>query len=100
MINYLAVRKEICDVGYWAVLRELQNETRDPSKAIFDMDNAITFKITDKGFLRSDDRLVAWNEIAGASLLLDWAGGKDSVNNCFSLGGVRCVGADGGWQTR
>ena len=74
MITYLDVRKEICDVGYWAVLRELQNETRDPSKAIFDMDNAITFKITDKGFLRSDDRLVAWNEIAGASLLLDWAG--------------------------
>ena len=89
MINYLAVRKEICDVGYWAVLRELQNETRDPSKAIFDMDNAITFKITDKGFLRSDDRLVAWNEIAGASLLLDWAGGKDSVNNCFAA--VACV---------
>ena len=89
MINYLDVRKEICDVGYWAVLRELQNETRDPSKAIFDMDNAITFKITDKGFLRSDDRLVAWNEIAGASLLLDWAGGKDSVNNCFAS--VVCV---------
>ena len=89
MINYLDVRKEICDVGYWAVLRELQNETRDPSKAIFDMDNAITFKITDKGFLRSDDRLVAWNEIAGASLLLDWAGGKDSVNNCFAA--VACV---------
>ena len=89
MITYLDVRKEICDVGYWAVLRELQNETRDPSKAIFDMENAITYKITDKGFLRSDDRLVAWHEMAGASLLLDWAGGKDSVDNCFAA--VVCV---------
>ncbi len=88
-ITYLDVRKEICDVGYWAVLRELQNETRDPSKAIFDMENAVSFNITDKGFLRSDDILVTWNEMSGASLLLDWAGGKDSVDNCFAA--VVCV---------
>lgn len=88
-ITYLDVRKEICDVGYWAVLRELQNETRDPSKAIFDMENAITFKVTDKGFLRSDDRLVEWKEISGASLLLDWAGGKDNVDNCFAA--IVCI---------
>ena len=89
MITYLDVRKEICDVGYWAVLRELQNETRDPSKAIFDMENAITFRVTDDGFQRSDDRLVRWREMAGASLLLDWAGGKDSVDNAFAA--VVCV---------
>ena len=89
MITYLDVRKEICDVGYWAVLRELQNETRDPSKAIFDMDNAITFKVTDEGFHRSDDRLVTWKEMSGASILLDWAGGKDSVDNAFAA--VVCV---------
>ncbi len=89
MITYLDVRKEICDVGYWAVLRELQNETRDPSKAIFDMDNAITFRVTADGFQRNDDRLVKWREMAGASLLLDWAGGKDSVDNAFAA--VACV---------
>lgn len=84
VINYKQVREEVCDVGYWAVLRELQNSCRDPSKAIFDMDNAVRFDVTEEGLLRSDDRLVAWNQIAGGSVFLDWASGKDSVDNAFA----------------
>ncbi len=84
MITYLDIRKEICNVGYFPVLREFQNSCRDPSKAIFDMENAIYFEITPKGLLRSDDRLVLWKQIAGGSVFLDWAGGKDSQDNAFA----------------
>ncbi len=84
MITYLDVRKEICNVGYFPVLREFQNSCRDPSKAIFDMDNAIHFEITKDGLLRSDDRLVRWRQIAGGSVFLDWAGGKDTQDNAFA----------------
>lgn len=84
VINYRQVREEICDVGYWAVLRELQNSCRDPSKAIFDMENAVKFKVVQDGLLRSDDRLVRWKDIAGGSVFLDWAGGKDSVDNAYA----------------
>lgn len=84
VINYKQVREEVCDVGYWAVLRELQNSCRDPSKAIFDMDNAVRFSVVEDGLFRSDDRLVPWKDIAGGSVFLDWAGGKDSVDNAFA----------------
>ena len=84
MISYVDVRKEICDMGYFPVLRELQNSVRDPSRAIFDMDNAIRFKVTNDGLLRSDGRLVAWKQLVGGSVFLDWAGGKDAVDNCFA----------------
>lgn len=84
VISYLDVRKEVADMGYWAVLRELQNSTRDPSRAIFDMDNAVRFSIKEDGLLRSDERLVRWNQFSGASVFLDWAGGKDSQDNAFA----------------
>lgn len=83
-ITYLDVRKEICDVGYFPVLRELQNSTHDPSQALFDMENAMRFTLSKDGFLRSDNRLVGWAEIAGVTIFLDWAGGKDIVDNCFA----------------
>ena len=83
-ITYYQVRKEICDVGYYAVLRELQNCPHDPSQTIFDMENAIQFTVTDDGLLRSDDRLVRWQQIAGGSVFLDWAGGKDNVDNAYA----------------
>ncbi len=83
-ITYLDVRKEICDVGYFPVLRELQNSTHDPSQALFDMENAMRFTLTTNGLLRSDNRLVSWQEISGATIFLDWAGGKDIVDNCFA----------------
>ena len=84
VITYLDVRKEICDVGYFPVLRELQNSTHDPSQALFDMNNAVRFEKTKDGFLRSDKRLVKWQEMAGATVFLDWAGGKDIADNAFA----------------
>lgn len=84
VISYEDIRKEICDMGYFPVLRELQNSVRDPSRAIFDMDNAVRFKVTSDGLLRSDGRLVAWSQLVGGSVFLDWAGGKDAVDNCFA----------------
>lgn len=84
VIDYKTVRQEVADVGYWAVLRELQNSTRDPSRAIFDMDNAVRFRVTADGLLRSDERMVRWNQLSGGSVFLDWAGGKDSQDNAFA----------------
>ena len=83
-ITYLDVRKEICDVGYYAVLRELQNSTQDPSQALFDMETAIRFEVTKEGFVRSDNRLIKWEEMAGATVFLDWAGGKDLAENAYA----------------
>lgn len=84
VITYLAVRKEICDVGYYPVLRELQNSTHDPSQALFDMTSAMRFEKTKEGFLRADKRLIRWEEMAGATVFLDWAGGKDIADNAFA----------------
>ena len=84
VISYLDIRKEICDVGYYPVLRELQNTTHDPSQALFDMDNAIRFELRNDGMLRNDNRLVAWKNISGATIFLDWAGGKDLADNAFA----------------
>lgn len=84
VITYLAVRKEICDVGYYPVLRELQNSTHDPSQALFDMASAMWFEKTKEGFLRADKRLIRWEEMAGATVFLDWAGGKDIADNAFA----------------
>ena len=84
VIKYLDVRKEICDVGYYPVLRELQNSTHDPSQALFDMGSAIRFEKTREGFLRADKRLIRWQEMAGATVFLDWAGGKDIADNAYA----------------
>lgn len=84
VISYHQVRKDICDEGYFPVLRELQNSTHDPSQALFDMENAVRFDLNNEGFLRSDNRQVAWREISGVTIFLDWAGGKDIADNCFA----------------
>ena len=83
-ITYLQLRKRICDRGYFPTLREYQNSTRDPSRALFDMDTALRFEITQEGFLRSDKVLVKWNEMTGATIFLDWAGGKDIIQNSYA----------------
>ena len=84
MLSYLKIRRLICNEGYISVMRERQNSTRDPSKEIFDMESAIRFKTVENGFLRSDGRLVHWNDIAGAVCFLDWAGGKDAYDSCYA----------------
>ena len=83
-ITYLQVRQEICNVGYYPVLRELQNSTHDPSQALFDIDSAVKFDIVAEGFLRTDKRIVKWQEMAGATVFLDWAGGKDIAENAYA----------------
>ena len=83
-ITYLNVRQEICEKGYYPVLRELQNSTHDPSQALFDMQSAVKFAVVQEGFLRSDKVLVKWNEMVGATVFLDWAGGKDIAENAFA----------------
>ncbi len=84
MLPYLDIRKEICDVGYYPVLRELQNSTHDPDRALFDMKSAIRFEKQKDGFLRSDKIMVEWKEMTGATVFLDWAGGKDIADNCYA----------------
>ncbi len=83
-LKYIDVRKEMCDVGYNSVMRELQNTPVDRRHALFEMDKALRFGLVQEGFLRSDKVLVRWNEISGATVFLDWAGGKDLKENCFA----------------
>ena len=83
-ITYLDIREKICDVGYYPVLREYQNSTHDPSQSLFDMPSALRFKEADEGFLRNDNVLVKWHEMSGATVFLDWAGGKDLADNCYA----------------
>ena len=52
--------------------------------ALFDMENAVTFRVEDNGLRRSDDRLVFWHEIGGFTTYLDSMGGKDSRQNAFA----------------
>ena len=84
MLPYLEIRKMICTDGYSSVMREMQNSTRDPTRETFDMERAIRFSIHEKGLLRSDGDIVHWNDLSGATMFLDWAGGKDSKDNCFA----------------
>lgn len=82
--SYYEVQEAIISDGLYAVMKELQNEPYDPERQIFDMENAVTFEVTDEGLLRSDKRLALWDNIIGASLFLDWAGGKDVADNCYA----------------
>ena len=84
MIPYLEVRKEVADLGYHSVLQELQCDSTSGGQQIFDMENAIRFSVTADGLLRTDDRLVKWGEIAGATVFLDWAGGTDNQRNAYA----------------
>ncbi len=84
MLSYTYIRRLICNDGYIPVMRERQNSTRDPSKEIFNMEKAVRFKITPDGLLRSDGRLVLWSDIAGGTVFLDWAGGKDAYDSCYA----------------
>lgn len=83
-LTYLQLRKKICDDGYFPTLREYQNSTRDPSRSLFDMDTALRFEVVQEGFIRSDKVLVRWEEMTGATIFLDWAGGKDVITNAYA----------------
>lgn len=83
-LSYLKVRKYVIERGYHEVLRELQNIARDPGAALFNMDDAITFRVEENGFRRSDGRLVFWKDIGGFTTYIDTMGGRDSLENSFS----------------
>ena len=83
-LPYITVRKEVVERGYHSVMRELQNDARDPSMALFDMDHAMTCAVTDEGFRRSDGRVVPWHDIGGFTTYLDTMGGRDAVDNSFA----------------
>ncbi|MDE0300352.1 MAG: hypothetical protein OXN17_17075 [Candidatus Poribacteria bacterium] len=83
-ITYLDVRKEICKTSYFSTMRELQNIAVSTEASTFDMENAVRFKVEDRGFLRSDGRLVLWSDITGFTLFLDDAGGKDAEDRSFA----------------
>ena len=83
-LSYLKVRQIVVERGYHFCMRELQNIARDPGMSLFDMENAVTFRIEDDGLRRSDGRLVFWNQIGGFTTYLDSMGGKDSLDNAFA----------------
>jgi len=88
-ISYETIQKALITEGKSAVLKEYQNEL-DAGQFIFDMDNAVRFSASADGLLRSDGRLCKQEDILGASLFLDWAGGKDTLDNCYACA-VLCV---------
>lgn len=82
--TYRSLREKEFDQGRAAILREYQNHPVDRELAIFDMENAVRFTVESDGLLRSDDRLVRWERLSGATIFLDWAGIKESLDNCFA----------------
>ena len=83
-LPYVRVRKEIVERGYHRVMRELQNDARDPAMSLFKMNQAVTFSVTDEGFRRSDGRVVPWHDIGGFTTYLDTMGGRDAVANSYA----------------
>ena len=83
-LPYLRVRKEVVERGYHSVMRELQNDARDPAMALFRMGEAVTFSVTEEGFRRSDGRVVPWHDIGGFTTYLDTMGGRDAVANSYA----------------
>ena len=83
-LSYIHVRKEIVERGYHSVMRELQNDARDPSMALFKMDQAITFSVIEEGFRRSDGHVVPWHDIGGFTTYLDTMGGRDALANSYA----------------
>ena len=82
--TYRSLREKEFDQGRAAILREYQNHPVDRELAIFDMENAVRFTVENDGLLRSDERLVRWEHLSGATIFLDWAGIKESLDNCFA----------------
>ncbi len=83
-LPYVRVRKEIVERGYHRVIRELQNDARDPGMSLFKMEEAITFSLTEEGFRRSDGRVVSWHDIGGFTTYLDTMGGRDALANSYA----------------
>ena len=83
-LPYVSVRKEIVERSYHSVMRELQNDARDPAMSLFKMNQAVTFSVIEEGFRRSDGRVVPWHDIGGFTTYLDTMGGRDAVANSYA----------------
>lgn len=83
-MDYLKIRQLVVERGYHECMRELQNDARDPNMALFDMENAVTFRVTEEGFRRSDGRTVPWAAMGGYTTYLDTMGGRDAIENSFA----------------
>ena len=83
-LPYVSVRKEIVERSYHSVMRELQNDARDPAMSLFKMNQAVTFSVTDEGFRRSDGHVVPWHDIGGFTTYLDTMGGRDALANSYA----------------
>ena len=84
LITYKEARRKAFAEGLKAVLQEQQNVVEERLKPKFKMDRAIRFEYSPDGILRSDGKLVRWNQISGATVFLDYAGAKDEEENCFA----------------
>ena len=83
-LPYVHVRKEIVERGYHRVMRELQNDARDPAMSLFKMNQAVTFSVIKEGFRRSDGHVVPWHDIGGFTTYLDTMGGRDALANSYA----------------
>ena len=83
-LSYIHVRKEIVERGYHRVMRELQNDARDPAMSLFKMNQAVTFSVIEEGFRRSDGHVVPWHDIGGFTTYLDTMGGRDALANSYA----------------
>ena len=83
-LSYIHVRKEILERGYHRVMRELQNDARDPAMSLFKMNQAVTFSVIEEGFRRSDGHVVPWHDIGGFTTYLDTMGGRDALANSYA----------------
>ena len=83
-LPYVHVRKEIVERGYHRVMRELQNDARDPAMSLFKMNQAVTFSVIEEGFRRSDGHVVPWHDIGGFTTYLDTMGGRDALANSYA----------------
>ena len=90
-LPYVSVRKEIVERSYHSVMRELQNDARDPAMSLFKMNQAVTFSVIEEGFRRSDGRVVPWHDIGGFATYLDTMGGRDAVANSYACAVVVVV---------
>lgn len=84
-LSYLQIRKYVVERGYPFVMQEFQNDISSSDEFVFDMARASRFRETPQGLLRSDNVLIKWDSISGATVFLDWAGTRsDTRNNCFA----------------
>ena len=82
---YRMIREKEFESGRQLILREYQNLPVDRAMAWFAMEDAVTFEEVREGLLRSDGRLVYWEELSGATIFLDWAGALESrEENCYA----------------